>query len=108
VSRATRRLQRRGHPVVGEQLEGVQAHYRNAKGDAFTLQVDSQTGVDMMQLYRHLTEIVSEHAEVKEAFEQLDAIAGESWLKKKRLPIQRAITAVLNVYWLASRLSGDR
>lgn len=43
VSRAVRRLQRRGYPVAGEQLKGVQAHDRNAKGDAFTEHVEARS-----------------------------------------------------------------
>ena len=104
MSRATRRLQRPGHPVAGERLEGVQAHYRNVKGQAFTISVDSRAA-DMLQLYSHLTEIIKDPAtkdpaDVAEALDVLDAIAAKSWLQKRRLQAGLAITALTNVYWL--------
>ena len=100
MSSAVRRLQRRGQPVVGERLEGVQAHYRNAKGHAFMVEVDSRTGFDMQQLYRHLTEIVAETIDVAAAFAQLDALANDSRRGKRRQPLERAIHALLDIHWL--------
>jgi hypothetical protein len=68
------------------------------------VQLDSRSA-DMLNLYRGLKEIVREpatkdQADVADAFAVLDAIAGESWLRKRRLPVERALLALLNVYWL--------
>lgn len=104
MSGSARRLQRPGHPVAGEQLEGAQAHYHNAKGDTFTVRIDSRAA-DMLKLYAHLCEIVrdpatKDPADVAEAFAVLDAVAAKSWLQKRRLQTGLAIAALTNVYWL--------
>jgi hypothetical protein len=101
MSRVVRRLQRRGHPVAGERLDGAQAHYRNAKGNALTVHVDFRSA-DMLQFYQALAQLHDEAPEpedVKDAFRVLDALAAESWLRKRRWGAERAI-AIANVYCL--------
>jgi len=100
MSVAVRRLQRRGRPVVGEQLEGVEAHYRNAQGQAFTVHMDSRSAFDMLEVYQLLATALDDAQDPQKLSDELDALASLSHFAKKRVPLKLTMNALLSVHWL--------
>jgi hypothetical protein len=100
VSRAARRLQRRGHPVAGERLDAVEARYRSPQGHVLKARLESDDEA-MLWLYGYLKECVKgEPIDTAEAFAWLDDRARESSTSQTGPEGGTALEVVLNVHWL--------
>jgi|SRR5688572_24563903 hypothetical protein len=100
MSSAARRLQRRGYPVAGEQLDAAEARYRSAQGHVLSVRVDSDA-VDMLWLYRQLKDGVAAPVVPERAFAFLDGVAEDSVFRREEgIYAARAVEVVLNLHWL--------